>query len=113
MQLLCNYLVITYDSFCRSLTVGTGFQNTLAGIIPSGDLLPTILSESSGGSVIQALAGVAQSLPVLVAGLVIIVVLSLHWGADRNHFERLWLSALPASQRIEARRIWQTTTLCP
>jgi putative permease len=37
----------------------------------------------------------------------IIVVMSLYWGIDQAHFERLWLSVLPAGERARAREIWR------
>lgn len=109
IQVLSNYLVVVYDRFYQSLSSGTDFQKAIAGMIPAPNALPEAVSASSGGSLIQMIAGVTRSIGTLVAGLVVIIVLSLYWSADRNHFERLWLSVLPASQRIEARSIWRTT----
>jgi putative permease len=44
---------------------------------------------------------------VVVGQFFIILVLSVYWSADRVHFERLWLSLLPAERRAHARRIWR------
>lgn len=109
LQLLSNYLVIVYENFLKRLASGTDFQQNIAGILPSVGSLPTAIGDSGGGSIIQLATGVTQNLVALVTGLVIILVLSLYWSADRNHFERLWLSVLPAPQRIEARSIWRAT----
>lgn len=109
LRLLSNYLVIAYENFYRGLERGAGLQQTLASFMPAPDALPDAIGGENGGSVIQLLVGVTQSVVTIGAGLVIIIVISLYWSADRNHFERLWLSALPASQRVEARSIWRTT----
>jgi predicted PurR-regulated permease PerM len=43
-----------------------------------------------------------------VSGGLIILLLSLYWSINQIHFERLWLSLLPAGQRKQARGIWRT-----
>jgi len=37
----------------------------------------------------------------------IILVLSIYWSADQEHFKRLWLSLLPAGWRTRSRSAWQ------
>jgi predicted PurR-regulated permease PerM len=39
---------------------------------------------------------------------VIALFLSVYWSINQNHFERLWLSLLPAEQRKRARSIWRS-----
>ena len=107
--LLGNYLLVVYTRFQQQWSAGSSFQQAVAAILPAPETFPAGLSEIVGVSVAEALFGVTTNLVSVVAGLGIIVVLSLYWSADRNHFERLWLSVLPASQRIEARSIWRTT----
>jgi predicted PurR-regulated permease PerM len=49
----------------------------------------------------QGLADVAQ-------GMFVILLLSIYWTVSQTHFERLWLSLLPATQRKQTRDIWRT-----
>jgi predicted PurR-regulated permease PerM len=50
--------------------------------------------------------GVTLSLVDFISQTILVLVLSLYWSADRVRFERLWLSLLPAEQRVRARTIW-------
>jgi predicted PurR-regulated permease PerM len=43
-----------------------------------------------------------------VSGVFVVLFLSLYWSINQIHFERLWLSLLPAEQRKHARDIWRT-----
>jgi predicted PurR-regulated permease PerM len=38
----------------------------------------------------------------------LVLFLSIYWSINQVHFERLWLSLLPAEQRKQARGIWRT-----
>ncbi|MFO7664341.1 MAG: AI-2E family transporter [Chloroflexota bacterium] len=109
LQVLTNYLVIFYESFHRRLETGSAFQQSIAEFLPLPDALPAVLSGQNNSSVIQFLVGVTQSAISVLGGVVITLALSFYWSGDRNHFERLWLSALAAPQRIEARSIWRGT----
>jgi predicted PurR-regulated permease PerM len=91
------------------LASGTELQQSIAGRLPAPDELGEAMTGPVGASILGLVFGVTQSAVAVIAGLLIIIVLSLYWSADRNHFERLWLSLLPAGQRIYARSIWQTT----
>ena len=43
----------------------------------------------------------------MVTEFMLSIFLSLYWTADRNRFERLWFSLLPAEQRIRTRMVWR------
>lgn len=109
LQMLSNYLVVIYDQTYNSWSGGSSIQQAIAGRLPSPDDLPETMAGPSGLSILQLVFGVTQNAATVVAGLVIIIVLSLYWSSDRAHFERLWLSLLPVGQRIQARSIWLTT----
>lgn len=109
IQLLSNYLVVVYDRTYEMWLNGTGVQQAIAERLPPTDQLGEIMGGTAGASALQLLFGVTQNAATVLAGLLVIVVLSLYWSADRNHFERLWLSLLPANRRIQARSIWHTT----
>lgn len=57
---------------------------------------------------LSAVLGVTQGIGGIVGGFLVILSLSIYWGTNQNHFERLWLSLLPSEQRKHARDIWRT-----
>jgi predicted PurR-regulated permease PerM len=83
------------------------FQSTVAGQLPEVENLFEALSGERGMAVAQAIAGVASGFFEFLSSLVIILILSMYWSADRVHFERLWLSLLPVEHRTRAREIWR------
>ncbi len=86
--------------------VGSSFQELLyARLPPPSELFSTILGEQ-GEIVLPAVLGFTQGIFGFVSGALIILFLSIYWGIDQSHFERLWLSLLPAGQRTQAREIW-------
>ena len=110
LRLLSNYLVILYDfTYQRWASSDSGVAQAIVLRLPPPDQLPEVMAGPSGLSILRVVSGVGQSVAALVAALVIIIVLSLYWSTDRAHFERLWLSLLPPSKRVQARSIWQTT----
>lgn len=109
VQKLSNYLVVLYDFTYRSWSGGSDLQQAIIERVPPPDQLPAVMAGPSGASVMRVLFGVGQNLASIVASLAIVIVLSLYWSTDRAHFERLWLSLLPAGKRIQARSIWETT----
>ena len=87
---------------------GTSLQQALDTRLPPPSELFAAMLGDSGEVVLPAILSLTQSLASVVSGGFIIVLLSLYWSAGHVHFERLWLSLLPAGQRRRARDIWQT-----
>lgn len=109
IQKLSNYLVVLYDFTYRSWSGGSGIQQAIVQRLPPPDQLPEAMAGPSGVSILRLVFGVGQNVVTVAASLLVIIVLSLYWSTDRQHFERLWLSLLPPGKRIQARDIWQTT----
>ncbi len=110
LRLLSNYLVVLYDfTYQRWDNSSSSVAQAIIQRLPLPDQLPEVMAGPSGLSILRVVSGVGQNLATVVASLVIIIVLSLYWATDRVHFERLWLSLLPAGKRVTARSIWQTT----
>ena len=105
LQHLSNYLVVTYNVTYQTWSEGTSIQQAIVERLPGDQINETML----GVTALQSLFGVTQNVATLIGGTVIIIALSLYWSVDRIHFERLWLSLLPAHRRIQARRIWLKT----
>jgi predicted PurR-regulated permease PerM len=66
------------------------------------------LTGTQGQLVLPAILGFTQGIGGVVSGGLVILLLSLYWSINQIHFERLWLSLLPAGQRKQARGIWRT-----
>lgn len=109
LEMLSNYLVVLYDSTYQQWLNASGLLQTIAAQLPAPSELGETMAGPAGGAALRFLFGVTQNTAAIVAALLVVIVLSLYWSADRSHFERLWLSLLPAGRRIQARRIWQAT----
>jgi putative permease len=90
---------------------GSSFQQALVARLPPPSQLIEALTGDQGQLVLPALLGFTQGIGVVVIGVIFILVLSLYWGINRIHFERLWLSLLASGQRKQARGIWRTIEL--
>lgn len=97
----------SYEEIVRTWPEGTPFQQSIAERLPPPSVLYRAMAGERGVHIFQTIFGVAQGFFNLVAQLGIVLVLSIYWSADQVRFERLWLSALPGSQRARARSIWR------
>ena len=82
-------------------------QQALARWLPTPDnLYKGIISQPSVA--LSTILGFTENIGSLISGLVISFFLSVYWSINQNHFERLWLSLLPADMRKRARYVWRT-----
>lgn len=99
-----------YEYFYNVLANGTEMQKQLVSQLPRPTnlmaLIPGLQPETRG-----LLLGITQDVTALISGLVIACILSIYWGIDQVHFERMWLSLLPAESRKPARDTWRTLEL--
>ncbi len=86
---------------------GSSFQLALIARLPPPSQLLEAFTGDQGQLVLPALLSASQGIGTMVTGVLIIVFLSAYWSINQIHFERLWLSLLPAAQRKEARGIWR------
>ena len=86
---------------------GTTTEENIIKWLPAPDQLLEILS-SQPVLILSVVLGVTEGLGGVFGGLVVIIILSIYWSINQSHFERLWLSLLPAEQRRRARFIWRT-----
>jgi predicted PurR-regulated permease PerM len=86
---------------------GSAFQLELMTRLPPPSKLFTALTGSQGQLVLPAIFGLTQGIGDVVSGIVLILLLSIYWSISQVHFERFWLSLLPAGQRKQARSIWR------
>lgn len=83
------------------------FQQTLDRWLPTPDKLFNAIT-SQRQLMLSAVLGFTQGIGGIVSGFVVILLLSIYWSINQNHFERLWLSLLPSELRTHARDIWRT-----
>lgn len=86
---------------------GSSFQQVLVAWLPTPDKLLEAITGQQGQLVLPAVLGITQDIGGIVSGALIILFLSIYWSINQIHFERLWLSLLPAEQRNHARGIWR------
>lgn len=86
---------------------GSSFQQILVARLPTPDKLFEAVTGDQGQLVLPTLLGITQGIGGFVSGMFVILFLSIYWSINQIHFERLWLSLLPAGQRNQARGIWR------
>jgi predicted PurR-regulated permease PerM len=90
---------------------GSTFQQVLVMRLPVPSQLFEAVTGDQGQLVLPTLLGLTQGLGSVVSSALIVLLLSLYWSSNRVHFERLWLSLLPAEQRKQVRDIVRTIEL--
>ena len=104
LQQLTQNVASSYEQMKTQWPTGSPFQQTLAQQLPSTDELYQLFT----GTLPQTVLGITLGAFDLLGQLMIVLVLSVYWSADQEHFKRLWLSLLPLERRARARLIWQT-----
>ena len=99
------------DVWVIPLWPGSSIQQTILSNLPSPSVLFQAVIGNEGELVLPALLGVAQGIGSFATAGAVILVLSIYWGFNQIHFERLWLSLLPSQQRKQARSVWRTIEL--
>jgi hypothetical protein len=82
-------------------------QQTLARQLPAASDVSQVITGPQGGALLQTVLGLTLGSFDLLGQLLIVLVLSMYWSADQEHFKRLWLSLLPFQARARARDVWQ------
>lgn len=83
---------------------GSSLERAIFEWLPTpNQLLANITSQRD--LVLSTLLGFTEGLGGAVSGLLVTLALSVYWSLNQNHFERLWLSLLPAEIRKRARQI--------
>lgn len=104
-------LVQNFSAMYRSLQELDSSDNSFWGVLfaqmPPADQLDELIENTATFAMVQQMLGATQNFLGNVSQLLVAIVLSIYWTADRVHFERLWLSLLPPEQRIRARSLWR------
>lgn len=107
VQLLSNRTAIAYQFRYNQWLTGNEWQQSLANRLPDpAALFETAIGEE-GEQLLQTLLNITQAVFTLLGGTITVIIFSIYWSADQDRFERLWLSVLPADNRIRARDSWR------
>jgi len=87
---------------------GSSFQYTLLSWLPTPEELFEAVTGERGQLVLPAVLGLTEGIGGIASGVFLVLILSIYWSINQVHFERLWLSLLPAEQRKQARDVWRT-----
>jgi predicted PurR-regulated permease PerM len=107
LQQLAQTIAVQGTWMLPSWLEGGLFQQALNRWLPTPDKLFEAVT-SQPQLMLSAVLGFTQGIGGIVSGSVVILFLSIYWGINQYHFERLWLSLLPSEQRKHARDIWRT-----
>lgn len=87
---------------------GSSFQYTLLSWLPTPEELFEAVTGERGQLVLPAVLDLTEGIGGIASGVFLVLILSIYWSINQVHFERLWLSLLPAEQRKQARDVWRT-----
>lgn len=110
-QQLTSDVTSGYEQLRTQWPSGTPFQRSLAERLPVASDLYAVITGPQGGMLLQTALGLTLGSFDLLGQLVIVLVLSIYWSTDQEHFKRLWISLLPIEMRVRAREIWQSIEL--
>lgn len=113
--LSARYLINDFEQLVESITEqstwllpawleGSSAERAISERLPTpNQLLATFTAQRD--LVLSTLLGFTEGVGNVLSGLLIALALSVYWSLNQNHFERLWLSLLPAEIRKRARYI--------
>lgn len=107
LQGLTDQLALAYEVTFAGWDTGTEWQQAVTARLPHPTTLYEALAGTDGILLWQTVFGVTQSVLGAAAGFLLVLVLSNYWSSDQERFERVWLSLLPAGQRVRARNAWR------
>jgi predicted PurR-regulated permease PerM len=106
-QRATDNLAVSYARLLNQWSRGSPFQQAIADQLPLLDDLSFAVAGEQGEALVQGVLGVASNVFAVGSSVVIVLVLSMYWSADRVYFERFWLSILPVRNRTRAREAWR------
>jgi predicted PurR-regulated permease PerM len=103
-------LLTAYELAARTWPRAGEFRAFVAEHMPPPGELDKLLAGVAPGLARGAVGSTLSVLDLLGSALAVLA-LSIYWGANRNAFERVWLSLLPVDRRMRARSVWTATRL--
>jgi putative permease len=105
---LANDFTVAYEVLHPRWLEGSPFQQALAAQLPAPEQVYAAITGERGEMLVRHLFDFSRGFILVIASFISVLLLSVYWSADQVHFERLWLSLLPAGQRPPARHISRT-----
>jgi len=103
LQQLTKDVISGYEQIQAQWPTGSPLQQSLARQLPAASDVSQAITGPQGGALLQTVLGLTLGSFDLLGQLLIVLVLSMYWSADQEHFKRLWLSLLPFQARARAR----------
>lgn len=107
LQVLTDNMARAYDRIWTEWPEGTEVQQMIASRLPAPADLYESFSPERQNSALQGILGFTVTSAGFIGNLVTALILSIYWSIDQIHFERLWLSVVPAEARVRARDVWR------
>lgn len=107
LQHLADSLAMAYDRIWSTWPKGTQFEQMIVRQLPAPADLYKTFSPEQQSSMMNSMLGFTMTSANMIGEAFTVLVLSIYWGIDRVHFERLWLSLLPVESRARARDIYR------
>jgi putative permease len=105
---LANDFTVAYEVLHPRWLEGSPFQQAVAAQLPAPERVYAAITGERGEMLVRRLFDFSRGFILVIASFISVLLLSVYWSADQVHFERLWLSLLPAGQRSPARQISRT-----
>lgn len=106
---LSNDLAAAYEQLHPAWLEESGLRRMVAARLPPPEELFALLAAEEGRPLASTVLRLLQTIGTAVAGLILVLALSIYWSVDSEHFERLWLSLLRPERRVRARNVWRAT----
>lgn len=106
-EVLLTDITTIYGQLQVNWQSGQRWGPMVASRLPSPEQVAQWLADGYIAQFMSTAILFTQAVASVGSQIVLAVVLSIYWTADRLRFERLWLSLLPSEQRIQARSIWR------
>jgi predicted PurR-regulated permease PerM len=107
LQRFLNDLPAGYQQLEAQWLNGSLIQQTIARNLQDLNNLFQIANESQWTLFVQNILGITLGSLGLAGNILVILVLSIYWTADQEHFMRLWISLLSLEWRTRAKEVWQ------
>lgn len=89
----------------------SSFQQSVITWLPTPNKIFEVAVGEQSQFVLPAVLSFTEGIGGLLSGFLLVLILSVYWSTNQNHFERLWLSLLPPEERKLARNVWRTIEL--